>query len=92
MSITTIILKAVISISVFYLTVYLIPWLKEKRIYNYVTIAVRAVEQMVKESGKGAEKYAIVEQWLVEKFNIKVEDVKKLIESAVYEMNLEKSL
>lgn len=92
MSITTIILKAVISISVFYLTVYLIPWLKEKRIYNYVTIAVRAVEQMIKESGKGAEKYAIVEQWLVEKFNIKVEDVKKLIESAVYEMNLEKSL
>lgn len=92
MSITTIILKAVISISVFYLTVYLIPWLKEKRIYNYVTIAVRAVEQMIKESGKGAEKYAIVEQWLVEKFNIKIEDVKKLIESAVYEMNLEKSL
>ena len=92
MSLTTVILKAILSIMVFCITIYVIPWLKEKRIYNYVVIAVHAVEQMIKESGKGSEKYALVEEWLLERFNIKIEDAQRFIESAVYEMNLQKSL
>lgn len=90
--ITSIIVKAVVSAAILLITGYLIPWLKEKRIYNYVVIAVQAAEQMIKESGKGAEKYTLVCSWVCEKFKISETELKSLIESAVYEINLEKTL
>ena len=91
-TILSIILKAVISITVVLVTGYFIPWLKEKRLYEYVMIAVQAAEQMIKESGAGKEKYALVEEWLIDKFHISANEAKSLIESAVYEMNLLKDL
>ena len=91
-AILTIILKAVISIVAILITGYLVPYLKEKKIYDYVVISVQAAEQMIKGSGSGVEKYALVEGWLIEKFKLSSEDAKALIESAVYELNLMKGL
>ncbi len=91
-TILSFILKAVISIAVVVITSYVIPWLKEKRLYEYVMIAVQAAEQMIRESGAGAKKYELVEEWLTSKFHISAEEAKSLIESAVYEMNLLKDL
>ena len=69
---------------------YVIPFLKEKKLYNYVVIAVRAAEQIFQESGSGAKKYEYVRQWICDKFAIAEDDLKKIIESAVYELNAAK--
>lgn len=82
--------KLLIPILCFVLTIYVIPFLKEKKIYNYVKIAVEAAEQMFNESGKGKEKFAYVKEWVKSKFNINDEDLKNIIESAVYELNKHK--
>lgn len=91
-TIISIVLKAVIAIIAVLITGYVIPCLKDKRIYDSVVIMVQAAEQIIKESGKGVEKYALVEEWIIEKFHLSPEDAKSLIESAVYEMNLMKDL
>lgn len=90
--ISSIILKAIISIATIFIINKLIPWMKEKRIYEYVIIAVQAAEQMIKESGKGKEKYDLVCAWIKAKFDIDELELKNLIESAVYEMNNSKNL
>lgn len=90
--ISSIILKAIISIATIFIINKLIPWMKEKRIYEYVIIAVQAAEQMIKESGKGKEKYDLVCTWIKAKFDIDELELKNLIESAVYEMNNSKNL
>lgn len=68
---------------------YLIKNFRDERVIKWVDMAVRAAEQIYKESGKGAEKFKYVEQWITEKFNISEKDLKNLIESAVYEINKE---
>lgn len=90
--ISSIILKAILSIATVFIINKLIPWMKEKRIYEYVIIAVQAAEQMIKESGKGKEKYDLVCTWIKAKFDIDELELKNLIESAVYEMNNSKNL
>ena len=86
-----IILKCAIFIAVILITGYVIPYLKDKNIYNYVVIAVQAAEQIFKESGMGKEKFEYVKNWLNKKINISDDDLKKIIESAVYELNKTKS-
>lgn len=81
------IIKIIIPLLCTVLTVYIIPFLKEKRIYSSVVIAVQAAEQIYKESGMGQEKFAYVKEWVQAKFNISDEDLKNIIESAVYELN-----
>lgn len=86
-----ILLKCVIFIAVSFILGYVIPFLKDKNIYNYAKIAVQAAEQIYKESGMGKEKFEYVRNWLHKKLNITDDDLKKIIESAVYELNKEKS-
>lgn len=86
-----IILKCAIFIAIILIIGYVIPYLKDKNIYNYVVIAVQAAEQIFKESGMGKEKFEYVKNWLNKKLNISDDDLKKIIESAVYELNKEKS-
>lgn len=86
-----ILLKCVIFIAVSFILGYVIPFLKDKNIYNYVKIAVQAAEQIYKENGMGKEKFEYVRNWLHEKLNITDDDLKKIIESAVYELNKTKS-
>lgn len=85
-----ILLKCVIFIAVSFILGYVIPFLKDKNIYNYAKIAVQAAEQIYKESGMGKEKFEYVRNWLHKKLNITDDDLKKIIESAVYEINKEK--
>lgn len=87
-----ILLKCVIFIAVSFILGYVIPFLKDKNIYNYAKIAVQAAEQIYKESGMGKEKFEYVKNWLNKKLNITDDDLKKIIESAVYELNKEKSV
>lgn len=84
------ILKIIIPLLCTILTVYIIPILKEKNLYNSVVIAVNAAEQMFNESGKGKEKFEYVKEWVKSKFNINDEDLKNIIESAVYQLNSNK--
>lgn len=69
------------------LTWYIVPYLKDKKIYAAVKIAVQAAEQIFNETGMGKEKFAYVKGWVMNKFKITEDDLKKVIESAVYELN-----
>ena len=69
---------------------FLIKNFRDDGVQKWVTIAVKAAEQIYKAQGQGAEKFKYVEQWISEKFNISEKDLKNLIESAVFEINKEK--
>ena len=84
------IIKIVVPLLCTILTFYIIPLLKEKKLYNTVVIAVKAAEQIFKESGMGKEKFAYVKELIQKKFKVSDEDLKNIIESAVYEINKQK--
>lgn len=83
------VIKVIIPALCTILTLYLIPFLKEKRLYNYVVIAVKAAEQIF-EHGKNTEKFRYVKEWVQKKFKITDDDLKNIIEAVVYEMNKDK--
>lgn len=85
------IIKIIIPLICAILTMYIIPFLKEKRIYGCVTTAVQAAEQIYRESGMGKEKFEYVKEWVQKKFRISDEDLTNIIEAAVFEMNGGKS-
>lgn len=85
------IIKIIIPLICTILTMYIIPFLKEKRIYHCVTTAVQAAEQIYQESGMGEEKFEYVMEWVQKKFRISEEDLTNIIEAAVFEMNGGKS-
>lgn len=86
-----VIIKLIIPLLCTVITAYIIPYLKEKKLYSAVKTAVQAAEQIYKESGMGEQKFEYVKNWLNEKFSISADDLKKIIESAVYELNKNKS-
>lgn len=86
-----VIIKLIIPLLCTVITAYIIPYLKEKKLYSAVKTAVQAAEQIYKESGMGEQKFEYVKSWLNEKFSISADDLKKIIESAVYELNSQKS-
>ena len=86
-----VIIKLIIPLLCTVITAYIIPYLKEKKLYSAVKTAVQAAEQIYKESGMGEQKFEYVKSWLNEKFSISADDLKKIIESAVYELNKNKS-
>lgn len=87
-------IEAIITLVVTILTLFVIPWIKQKisadkldEIMKWVKIAVQAAEMIYKESGMGKEKKAYVEKFL-DDMGIEIDDVKidSLIESAVLEL------
>lgn len=96
------ILKIVLAVSAAIITTHLVPYIKNsiessKRntLNDVVKTAVEAMEQVIKESGKGAVKkqqvIAFVSAWANEhKINITEDQLDKLIESVVFEMNKER--
>ena len=56
------IIKIVIPLLCAILTVYVIPLLKQKKLYDAVVIAVNAAEQIYTQSGMGKEKYEYVKE------------------------------
>lgn len=97
------IIRAVLVIGIMVVIRYVIPLLKSKIngtelewIYAWAVKAVKAAEQTVSESGKGAYKKAIVKDFLVNlanetKLTITDAQIENLIESAVYVMKQEES-
>ena len=66
---------------------YLILMYRDERVLKWVRIAVKAAEQIYTAPGKGKEKFNYVANYISEKFNIRKEDLKNLIEGVVYELN-----
>ena len=82
-----VIIKLVISFICIAITVYVVPYLKEKNLYSAVKTAVQAAEQLYKESGMGRKKYAYVYECIKSIHDIEETELTTLIESAVYEIN-----
>lgn len=82
------------------ITVFLVPYLRTKMtaeqlktIKMWVGIAVQAAEMIYKGTGRGAAKKAYVVNFLHEKgFDLDVDEVENLIESAVLELKRATSL
>lgn len=87
---TELIFELVLTIISLIASKYLIPWLKEKRMFHAAKIAVEAAEQIFTETKAGKEKFEQAKAWLLSKFNLSEEEAKKLIEAAVYNINKEK--
>ena len=93
----TFIIEAVITIVVFVVGAFLIPWIRQKigdgktnELLRWVGIFVRAAEQIYRESGMGEQKKAYVMQKLQEKgYNLDLEAIDEMIEAAVLELNRE---
>ena len=80
-------IEVVLTIILLIASKYVLPWLKDKKIYNIAKIAVEAAEQVIKENGQGALKFEQAKEWLLCKTNISEEEARKYIEAAVYNMN-----
>ncbi len=85
--IVDILLGAVAPLILLIVAGYLIKTFRNNEVIKWVGIAVKAAEQIYKASGQGKEKFAYVADWISSKFKIPKEDLKNLIESAVYELN-----
>lgn len=91
------IIQMVITVAVIAATAYLLPYLKSKghleqlgETMEYITIAVRAAEQIFVGSGLGEKKKEYVLQWLNDhNITVDLDKVDAMIESAVYDLNLE---
>lgn len=66
---------------------YLLKKFHNDEVIKWVGIAVEAAEQIYRDSGMGKEKFDYVSKWISEKFKISEDDLKNLIESAVYKLN-----
>lgn len=85
------VVNAIIALIAAAISVFLIPWIKEKieaekleQIMGWVTIAVEAAEQIYRESGMGAKKKAYVLDFLAKKgCTLDADSVDAMIESAV---------
>ena len=84
-----IIVKFIIPLLGAIITYYVVPLLKEKKLYDYVEIGVKAAEQIFG-SKMGEQKFEYVKEWVKGKFNVSDEDLKNIIEAIVYEMNKDK--
>ena len=88
------IVNAIIALIAAAISVFLIPWIKEKieaekleQIMGWVTIAVEAAEQIYRESGMGEKKKAYVLDFLAKKgITMDVDSIDAMIESAVLDL------
>ena len=87
--ITEIILGYILPLLLLVVAGYLVKNYRTEEIVKWVGVAVRAAEQIYKQTGMGKEKFAYVSEWISKKFKISEADLKNLIESAVYELNQE---
>lgn len=97
--ITFMILKIVVSICAALVTAYVVPYIKtltndaqNAKICDAVSIAVKAAEQTVKESGQGKYKKAQVIEYMTKWLNenhisISNDQLDQIIECIVYEIN-----
>lgn len=83
----TFVFQAVITVIVGLIAVFVIPWIKEKKLHSWVSIAVKAAEQLYKDSGMGKVKKAFVLDFLASKgYKVDTDSIDLMIESAVLEL------
>ena len=82
-----IIVKIAIPLFCAVITYFVVPMLKEKKLYDTVVIAVHAIEQIIKDTGAGQEKLELVKEWVRKKCNVSDEEMTLVIEAVVLEMN-----
>ena len=88
------VVNAIIALIAAAISVFLIPWIKEKieaekleQVMGWVTIAVEAAEQIYRESGMGAKKKAYVLDFLAKRgITLDVDSIDAMIESAVLDL------
>lgn len=85
--IVNIILGAILPVILLVVAAYLFFTYRDEKVIKLVSIAVKAAEQIYNTPGQGKEKFSYVAGWISEKFKIPEEDLRNLIESAVYELN-----
>lgn len=85
--IVNIILGVIVPLILLVVGGYLMLTFRDERILKWVNIAVKAAEQIYNSPGQGRAKFDYVANWISEKFGIPEEDLKNLIEGAVYELN-----
>ena len=83
------IIKIILPIVSLIVSTYIIPWLKEKRVYEFVKSAVKATEQLSKTLNID-DKFEYAAATIKKKFNLSDEDMKRLIEAAVFEISKQK--
>ena len=84
-------LEVVATIVMIVISTYLVPWLKERRLYDAAVVIVEAAEQIFKIPGAGEEKFEYVKEALLSKFKVSEEDIEDAIEAAVYNINKKKN-
>ena len=84
------ILGGIVPLILFVVAGYLVKTYRDDNVVKWITVAVKAAEQIF-EHGKNQEKFTYVSSWISKKFKISEEDLKNLIESAVYELKLEQN-
>ena len=89
------IVTLVMRLAVVLITTFLVPWIKKRvdaekllEVRKWTMIAVEAAEMIYNGMDMGETKKAFVEEFLNRKgFNLSTDEVDKLIEAAVLEMN-----
>ena len=89
------IMDALIKLALVLVTTFLIPWIQKKvsaekllEVRKWTMIAVEAAEMIYDGADMGETKKAFVEEFLARKgFKLNADEVDKLIEAAVLEMN-----
>lgn len=84
--VTNIIFGGIIPFVLLIVAGYLIKTFRDDNIVKWVKVAVEAAEQIF-EHGMNDKKFAYVSDWISKKFKISEDDLKNIIESAVYELN-----
>lgn len=85
--IVNVFLGVILPLTLLLLASYLILVYRDEKALEWVRIAVKAAEQIYNAPGMGKEKFEYVADWISSKFNISKDDLKNMIESAVYELN-----
>ena len=83
------IIEIILPIISLVITTYLIPWLKEKRVYEFVISVVKATEQLSKTLGID-DKFEYAASIIQKNFKLSDDDVERLIEAAVFEISKQK--
>lgn len=84
------IIRTILLFIVLLCTYYIVPKLKENNIYDEVILLVQAAEQIFKDAGMGSIKFQYVFDIIEEKYNISEDEIRNMIEAAVYDLNLDK--
>jgi hypothetical protein len=91
------ILMLIIKVLAILVMAFVLPWISKKmgaenyaKLLQAIKLAVQAAEQLFPDSGVGAKKKQWVRDLITSQFKVSNEDVERLLEAFVYELNKDK--